>query len=149
MKNVSKIAGIFAFLGFMAIPGKADNLQIDLPYSLGSVQLPWKSTEILTGVMKPIKGGNAEWVSGVSLPIVTIGRLSNGYRIIDGSLGGILAVPNNGAQPDAYAGIGHDLVQDIPGLNTYKSAHANVGTSYSNAAHGWLWGGTISYAFAE
>lgn len=142
-----KFMRIAVLLGLCAGLARAANLQIDLPYNLGSVQLPWKSTEIVTGVMRPIKGGPTEWVTGASLPIVTIGRLSNGYRIIDGSLGGILAVPNNGSQPDAYAGLGHDLIQDIPGLNKYSSAHANVGTSYSNAARGWLWGGTFSYAF--
>lgn len=125
----------------------AENLQVDLPYGIGSVQLPWASTEVLTGGMKPIKGGNVEWVSGVSLPIITLGKLASGYRIIDGSLGGIFAVPNQGAVPDAYGGLGHDIVQDIPGLNQYKSAHANAGISYSNAAHGWIWGGTLSYAF--
>lgn len=145
MKKLSIIvAGLFVLLSSKA--AKAENLQINLPYGIGSVQLPWQSTEILYGAMKPIKGGIVEQVAGASLPILTLGKLSGGYRIIDGSLGGIFAIPNKGAVPDAYGGFGHDIAQDIPFLATYKSLHINGGISYSNAAQGWLWGGTISYA---
>jgi hypothetical protein len=150
MKNRILWVLIFVAIGvcfYGAERAFADNVQVDLPYGIGSIQLPWQATEIVTGLMKPIKGGGAEWITGASLPIVTLGRLSDGYRIIDGSIGGIFAVPNSGATPDAYGGLGHDLIQDIPGLKQFSSAHLNVGTSYSNAAHGWLWGGTVSYAF--
>jgi hypothetical protein len=124
----------------------AENLQVDLPYGIGTVQLPWQSTEILYGAMKPFKGGLVHQVAGASLPILTLGRLKSGYRIIDGSIGAIASIPNDGAIPDAYGALGHDIAQDIPVLNTYTSFHINGGVSYSNAAQGWVWGGTLSYA---
>jgi hypothetical protein len=121
---------------------------IDLPYGIGSVQLPWSDPEVLTAVMKPIKGGLVHEVYGFDYNIITIGKLSNGYRIIDGLLGGVLAVPNSGAQPDAYGSLSHDLVQDIPALAPYATTfHIGAGVSYSNAAEGWLWGGGASYTF--
>lgn len=125
----------------------ADTMHIDLPYGIGSVQLPWQSTEVVYGAMKSIKGGLWHQVAGASLPIVTIGRLPSGYRIIDGSIGAVGAWPAQVDPVDVYGGFGHDIVQDIPGLSEFKSLHANVGTSYSNALTGWCWGGTISYAF--
>ena len=141
------VVGSYAALLFGSqAPAYAENLQVDLPYGIGTVQLPWQSTEVLYGAMKPIKGGLFHQVAGASLPILTLGRLASGYRIIDGSVGAIAAIPNSGAVPDAYGALGHDLVQDIPVLNEYQSAHANVGISYSNAAQGWVWGGTLSYA---
>lgn len=126
---------------------KADTIHLDLPYGIGSVQLPWQSTEVVYGAMKPIKGGLWHQIAGVSLPIVTLGKLANGYRIIDGSLGAVGAWPVQSDPVDFYAGLGHDIAQDIPALKDYKSFHLNAGTSYSNALTGWCWGGTASYAF--
>jgi hypothetical protein len=126
----------------------AETLQLNLPYGIGSVQLPWQSTEVVYGAMKPIKGGLWHEIAGVSLPIITIGRLANGERIIDGELGAVGVWPVQSDPVDFYGAIGHDLVQDIPLLKQYaSSAHANVGISYSNALTGWVWGGTVSYAF--
>lgn len=147
---MKKLPIIVAFLAGCLVTGPrpafAQTDTINLPYGLGSVQLPWQNPEVVVGSMKPIKGGLVTEVYGFSFDILTIGKLSSGYRILDGNLGGILAVPNSGAQPDAYAGIGHDIVQDIAPLKAYASSlHLNFGTSYSNAAQGWLWGGTISY----
>jgi hypothetical protein len=143
----SVLAGIL-YAGAGPKPAQADNLQIALPYGIGTVQLPWQTPEVLYGAMKPIKGGLVEQVSGASLNILTLGKLASGYRIIDGSVGGIFAIPNQGAVPDAYGALGHDLVQDIPILKQYAtSVHLNGGVSYSNAARGWLWGGTMSYTF--
>ena len=126
----------------------ADSPTINLPYNIGSVQLPFSNPEALVGAMKPLKGGLLHSVYGVDFNILTIGKLTNGYRILDGMLGGVLAVPNGGAQPDAYGGLSHDFVQDVPVLQNYaKTVHAGFGISYSNAAQGWLWGGTLSYTF--
>lgn len=147
MKRTISLLSVTIGLIFAAHVAHADNLQVDLPYAIGSVQLPWQSTEVVYGAMKPIKGGVWHQVAGASLPIITIGKLANGYRIFDGSLGGVVSIPSDGAKPDAYGGFGHDLIQDIPTLNQYKSAHANIGGSYSNASRGWCWGGTLSYAF--
>lgn len=121
---------------------------INLPYDLGSVQLPWSNPEALTAALKPIKGGLFHEVYGFDFNILTLGKLADGYRILDGLLGGVAAVPNNGAIPDVYGAISHDIVQDIHALAPYAtSAHAGVGISYSNAAQGWLWGGSVSYTF--
>jgi len=139
------MAALLTFAGAGA--ALADNLQINLPYGIGSVQLPWQATEVGYGEFKPFKGGLWHQDLIASLPILTLGKLASGYRIIDGSLGAVAAIPSNGAVPDAYGALGHDLVQDIPILSTFKSLHSNVGVTYANAGGGWSWGGTISYAF--
>lgn len=144
---MKKLVILLAMLALSPKWSHAVNLTIDLPYGIGSVQLPWQSTEIVYGFMRPIKGGLWHEIAGASLPIVTIGKLSSGYRIIDGSLGAVGAWPSQSDPVDAYGGFGHDFVQDIPGLNEFKSAHLNVGGSYSNALTGWCWGFTGSYAF--
>jgi hypothetical protein len=123
---------------------------VDLPFGIGSLQLPWQNPEALVGGLKPLKGGLFHEVYGFDYNILTLGKLASGYRIFDGLLGGVLAVPNSGAQPDAYGAITHDFIQDIPQLKNYAtSAHAGFGISYSNAAQGWLWGGSLSYTFGS
>lgn len=144
---MKRIIVILAILGLFYKPAQADILHLDLPYGIGSVQLPWQSTEIVSGIMKPIKGGLWHGIAGASLPIVTLGRLASGYRIIDGSIGAVGAWPVQSDPVDVYGGFGHDFVQDIPGINQLKSAHLNIGGSYSNALTGWCWGFTGSYAF--
>lgn len=125
----------------------ADDMKMDLPYGIGSIQLPFKATEVVYGAMRPFKGGLAHQIAGASLPVLTLGKLASGYRIIDGSLGVVGAWPVESDPVDFYGAFGHDLVQDVPILKDFKSAHANIGTTYSNALTGWCWGGTISYAF--
>jgi hypothetical protein len=136
-----------ALLVFFTIPVMADNLQINLPYGIGSVQLPFQATEVGYGEFRPIKGGIWHQDLIASMPILTLGKLANGYRIVDGSLGAVVSIPSNGAVPDAYGALGHDLAQDLPFLKTFESLHVNTGLTYSNASGGWQWGGTISYAF--
>ena len=125
----------------------AANLQIDLPYGIGSVQLPWQATEVLYGAVRSFKGGNTEEIAGGSIPLITLGKLASGYRIIDGSLGAVGAWPVQSDPVDFYGALGHDVVQDIPVLKQFTSAHLNVATTYSNAFKGWCYGITGSYAF--
>lgn len=144
---MKKLVMLLTILVMLPLWCRADTIHLDLPYGIGSVQLPWQSTEVVYGAMKPLKGGLWHQIAGVSLPIVTLGKLANGYRIIDGSLGAVGAWPVQSDPVDFYAGLGHDIAQDIPALKDYKSFHLNAGTSYSNALTGWCWGGTASYAF--
>ena len=152
------VVGIVALGLLLARPSHADTLHLDLPYGIGSVQLPWQSTEVVYGAMKPIKGGLWHQIGGASLPILTIGKLSSGERILDGGLGAVGAWPVQGDPVDFYGAFGHDIIQDIAQMPTIQaleknlpftlsSAHMNVGVSYSNALTGWVWGGTVSYAF--
>jgi hypothetical protein len=149
MKNWLKCLVVIVPLSGIAFPLHAQNLQVDLPYGIGSVQLPWQSTEILYGAVRSFKGGHVEEIAGASLPILTLGRLSNGYRIIDGELGAVGAWPVQSDPVDIYGAFGHDIVQDIPALKDFSSFHLNAAVTYSNALQGWTWGGTVSYAFGE
>jgi len=143
---MKKLLILTALLGSWR-PAFADNLSLPLPYGIGSLQLPWSATEVVYGVMRPLKGGLWHQIAGASLPILTLGRLPGGERIIDGSLGVVGAWPVQSDPVDFYGGFGHDFAQDIPILKEYQSAHLNIGGSYSNALTGWSWGFTVSYAF--
>ena len=71
---MNKILGITVGLILCAGFAHAQNLQIDLPYGIGSVQLPWQSTEVLYGTVRSFRGGLQEEIAGASLPILTLGK---------------------------------------------------------------------------
>ena len=102
---------------------------------------------MLYGAVRSFKGGNTEEIAGGSIPLITLGKLVSGYRIIDGSLGAVGAWPVQSDPVDFYGALGHDVVQDIPVLKQFTSAHLNGAITYSNAFKGWCYGITGSYAF--
>jgi len=146
MKKIPAFLALF----LIASPLMAANLEWDLG-SVGSVQLPWQATEVFYGAVRPInalKSGLTQQIAGASLPVLTLGKLASGYRILDGQLGASATWPVQSSPVNAYCAIGHDVVQDIPGLPpALHSAHVNGAVTYMPALGGWFAGGTVSYAF--
>jgi hypothetical protein len=130
---------------------QADALSWNLPLGIGTVQLPWQSTEVFYGMVRPIrslKSGLGEQIAGASLPVLTIGKLASGYRILDGQVGAAGTWPVQSSPVNPYFAVGHDVMQDIPGLPvSLKSAHVNGALTYLPGLGGWYAGGTASYAF--
>ena len=164
-KIVKYVCSMTLVLPLLSAVSFADGLQWNMPYGLGSVQLPWKSTEVFYGVVRPIKNlksGLTEEIAGASLPVLTIGRItissSTVERIIDVQVGASGAWPVQSSPVNPYFAVGHDFVQDIALIPSLKalasnlpfsldSAHLNAAVTYSTGLGAWLAGGTASYAF--
>jgi hypothetical protein len=154
MKKIMKYACSMALvIPLLSVASFADNLQWNLPYGLGSLQLPWQSTEVLYGYVRPVsafKSGLGQEIAGASLPVITIGKLKSGYRLLDGQVGAVGSWPVQGAFASPYLAVGHDFVQDISSATVpvaLKSAHLNGALTYLTNLGGWYAGGTASYAF--
>lgn len=141
MKKLLILAGLLMLAAYV----QADPLQWDIPGGIGSIQLPFQSTEVFGGY----DGVLNQAVTGVSLPVLTLGKLANGYRMVDGQVGAAGAWPAERAAVEPYLALGHDVIQDIPSLAQFKSLHLNGFGRYSPQRGGWGAGGTFSWAFAQ
>ena len=152
-KVIKYVCSLALVLPLFSVSASADTMQWNFPYGLGSFQLPWQSTEVFYGAVRPvtaIKSGLTEEIAGASLPLITIGKLKSGYRITDGQLGVAGTWPVQGPAVSPYAAIGHDFIQDVPNLPVpLKTAHLNGAVTYLTNLGGWYAGGTASYGFGS
>lgn len=148
MKKLLSIVSVAIFLlSVKPLSLKADTLQWQLPYGIGSVQLPWQSTEVLYGAVVPFGGGLTQEIAGASLPLVYLGKLANGNSMVDGQVGAVGTWPSDGPTVSPYLALGHNFAKDIPALEDFESLHLNGCMTYLTNKGGWYGGGTISYVF--
>ncbi len=91
----------------------ADGLQWDLPYGIGTIQLPTKGEDLL-----PTIGGDfvqRQTIVGVSTSLLTLYKEVNGYAGVVGEFHS--QVPN--VQP--YLALGADVAKYVPIINQFKA----------------------------
>lgn len=130
---------VFLVLFLMCGSTKADNLTWDLPYGIGSVGLPFQSTEALFGGDFVLKAG----IAGASLPVLDI------KDIVYGQLGAVGVYPGDSPYVEPYLALGIDIKRYVPLLSELKSFKVNGFGRWDTELGKPGAGISISYSFGE
>ena len=120
-------------------PVHADALQWQVPY-FGTVNLNLTTTETLIGYDAVIK----QAIAGVDLPVYTDPK-----GIITIGVGADAPWQTNGATIEPLIMAGHNILKEIPGLNTFTSAELNIFGRWASESGKAGVGIAFSYAFGS
>lgn len=134
------IVALFLVFGISGIC-KADQLSWQLPGDIGTIGLPFESTELLYGYDIVLE----QSIAGASLPVL---KLFTGSKYeFEGQVGAVGAWPTDDPAVEPYLALGKDIAPYVPVLQRFKSLHLNGFGRYSISKDSLGAGLSVSYSF--
>ena len=108
-------------------PAQAEDLQWNLPWGIGTVQLPTEGKDIIPTVGRDFVLNDN--IGGVSASLLTLYKEVNGYAGVVG------AWDSKDAAVEPYLALGADVIKYVPMFNQFKSLQLHGFGRYSTT-HG-------------